>query len=213
MNCSLWTITLIKIWTYWMIPSYSRGKSGFHNVSTQAHFDMSLFPPKTLDWPMMTLTSTSSSLLDCSSSWSHRKKTSPLCWPTISLICLQTLLWNWRKLLQNFTVNNFLTISDVQLRSLTTSLWWSPTKFDYYAWYTGVTPLFIMIWLLSCWHVLKLYPTWLLTMMNMMAGLFVFFCQKYMMLPMIELVTWQQFSEFYIYLCYFCLFTDGLVAR
>ena len=52
-------------------------------------------------------------------------------------------------------------------------------------------------------------------MMNMMAGLFVFlkFRQKYMMLPTIELVTWQQFSEFYIYLYYFCLFTDGLVAR
>ena len=49
-NCSLWTITLVKIWTYWMIPSYLRGKSGFCNVSTQAHFDMSLFPPKTLDW-------------------------------------------------------------------------------------------------------------------------------------------------------------------
>ena len=34
-----------------------------------------------------------------------------------------------------------------------------------------------------------------------------------MMLPMIELVTWQHFSESYIYLCYICLFADNLVAR
>ena len=94
MNCSLWTVVLVKIWTYWMIPSYSRGKSGFHNVSTQAHFNMSLFPPKILDWPMMTSMSASSSSLDCPSSWSHGKETSPLCWQMISLICLQTLPWN-----------------------------------------------------------------------------------------------------------------------
>ena len=48
---------LSKNMVYDTLLSYLPGKSTFHNVSTQACFDMSLFPLKTLDWLIMTSTS------------------------------------------------------------------------------------------------------------------------------------------------------------
>jgi len=142
-NCSPWTVALVIIWTYWALLSYLTGKLRFHNVSTRTRFDMSLFPLKTLDWLTMTLTSASGSSLHWSSSWIHGKGTNLLCWPAISPICncLQTLPWNWRKLLQDIIVNNFSILSDVQLRSLTASLRQVLANFDY----TGSFFYFILL--------------------------------------------------------------------
>ena len=42
-NCNPWTIVLVKVWTYRMLPNYLIGKSRSRNVSPQAHFDMSQF--------------------------------------------------------------------------------------------------------------------------------------------------------------------------
>ena len=166
MNYSPWAIVLVIIWTYWMLPNNSTGKLRFHNVSTQAHFDMFPFPLKIVDWLTMTSTSTLDLSLDWSSSWIHRKETNLLHWLAIcpNWNCLQMLLWNWRKLLQNITVNNFSTILDAQLRSLTTSMRWTITNFDY-------ASLFVVFFFLQL---------------------------QYTVLSMIELVTWQQSSEFYI---------------
>ena len=74
----------------------------------------------------MTLTSTSSLSLNWSVSGKERNL---LCWMKISLICLETLSWKWGILLQNITVNNSSIILDVQLKSLTVSLWQILTSF------------------------------------------------------------------------------------
>ena len=102
-------------------------------ISSQACFNMSLFPLKTLDWLTMTLTSVSVSSLHWSSSWIHGKERNLLCWLAVSSIwnCLLMVPWNWRKFLQNITVNNSSIISDVQLRFLTTFLQWILANFDY----------------------------------------------------------------------------------
>ena len=128
-NCSPWTIALVPIWTYRALFNYLIGKSKYPNVSTQAHFNTSLFPLKTLDWLMMTLTSASSLSLNWSMSWSPGKERNLLCWMTISLICLEMLPGKCRILLQNITVNNSSIISDVQLKSLTISSQWILTSF------------------------------------------------------------------------------------
>ena len=120
-NCSPWTVTLVPIWTYQVLVNYSICKSKYLNVSTQARFDMSLFPPKTLDWLLMTLTSASGLSLNWSMSWSPGKKRNLLCWTMISLICLKMLPGKWRILLQNITVNSSSIILDMQLKSLTVS--------------------------------------------------------------------------------------------
>ena len=130
-NCSSWTIMLVIIWTYWTLPSCLTGKLRFHSVSTQARFNMSLFPTKILDWLMMTSTSTFGLSLHWPLSWSHGKETNLLCWLAISPICLKMMPWNWRKLLQHITVNNFSIILNVQLRFLTAFLWWMLANFNY----------------------------------------------------------------------------------
>ena len=58
-NCNPWTVVLVKIWTYWALPNYLTGKLRSRNVSPRAHFYMSRFPPRTVDWLMMTSTSAS----------------------------------------------------------------------------------------------------------------------------------------------------------